>query len=59
MQIDIDSLVRDLGAAKADALLAQKAKKAQGASDAEIALATGRYEGLREALEVVGALARQ
>lgn len=57
--ISIESLIRDLGAAKVDALRAYKASKAHDASEAEITRTEGLYQGLKQALEIVCSLARE
>lgn len=56
MTVELDSLVQELGAAKAEALRDLKARRARGALETEIARAEGRYEGLKSALDLVGGL---
>ena len=57
--ISIESLIRDLGSAKVDALRAYKTSKAQNASEVEITRLEGLYQGLGRALEIVSSLARE
>ncbi len=53
----VDTILRDLDAAKADALRVYTANKGSGASIESVAFDSGRYEGLKQALEIVGTFA--
>ncbi|MGA2548274.1 MAG: hypothetical protein ABSF43_17140 [Rectinemataceae bacterium] len=55
--IDLDTLLRDLEAANAEALRVYKANKASGSGIESVAFDAGRYEGLKQAIEIVGAFA--
>ena len=59
MTIDVDVLVRQLGAAKTDALRELKMKRAQAADESSIAFDAGVYEGIRKALDVLSSLVAQ
>jgi hypothetical protein len=51
MKIDLDELVRALEAAKADAIDVYERNKA--AAEPSIGFDAGRYEGLKQAIEIV------
>jgi hypothetical protein len=55
--INIPPLLRDLEAANAEALRVYKADKGSGSGIESVAFDAGRYEGLKQAIEIVGAFA--
>jgi hypothetical protein len=55
--IIVDTLLRDLEAANVEALRVYKSDKAGGSGIESVAFDAGRYEGLKQAIEIVGASA--
>jgi hypothetical protein len=52
--INIGTLLRDLEAANDEALRVYKANKAGGSGLESVAFDAGHYEGLKQAIEIVG-----
>jgi hypothetical protein len=57
MTIDLETLLRDLEAANVEAFRVYKADKASGSGIESIAYDSGRYDGLKQAIEIVTAFA--
>ena len=57
MKIDRETLLRDLEAANDEALRVYKANKSSGSGIESVAFDSGRYDGLMQAIEIVGAFA--
>jgi hypothetical protein len=55
--VNVETLLRNLEAANAEALRVYMANKASGSSIESIAYDAGRYEGLKQAIEIAGAFA--
>jgi hypothetical protein len=55
MTIDLTALLADLEAAKANAMRAYEENRSSRSSGESIAFDAGRYEGLKQALELVRA----
>ena len=58
MTIDLDALLEDLEAAKADARRVYEANKAGGSGGESVAFDSGRYDGLKQAIELAQARAQ-
>jgi hypothetical protein len=58
MTIDLTALLASLEAAKADAFRVYEANKASGSGGESTAFDSGRYDGLKQAIAIVDALAR-
>lgn len=57
MTTDLDTLLCDLEAANLEALRVYEADRAGGSGRESIAFDSGRYDGLKQAIEIVGAFA--
>jgi len=55
--IDLQTVLRDLEAANLEALRVYEVDKAGGSGRESIAFDSGRYDGLKQAIEIVGASA--
>jgi len=55
--IDLETVLHDLEAANLEALRVYETDKAGGSGRESIAFDSGRYDGLKQAIEIVGASA--